>query len=790
MTYFRNILIVFFLIITVNDILFAQNTIKGIVIDSTSNNPLEYAIISVFKNSDQKFVNGTVTDALGKFEVKSLPADNYSIKIEFLGFRTKRINSIVVNQNQTFDVGKISIQSNAQNLQEVVVSGNIANQNVQNSLEKQTFKADQFQNAKGGTAIDVLRNMPSVSINAEGEIRLRGSNRFLVLLNGKPVVSDATTVLSQFPANSIENIEIITSPSAKYDADGKAGIINITTKKGTDDGITIIANAQGGLPSVDTYNNKSKPERYAFDATINYKKQNWDISVGGSFQQNDLAGRRVGDVNTTFDNRFTSFPTDGERSFRRRNYAFRTNITFSANKNNNWTFGFYTGQRLQFRAADIYYNTTQTDLNTGQILRKSYYYNPNLVKKQGDFTLANVDYSHTFGNKSVLSFSTLYEKATLQGFTSNLNVNATNPLDTLQYVNNPAYSPLTGVRTKVDFSIPLAGGKLESGYQFRYQSQTGSFQYKTAILGTSNYVIDPNFSANIDIQNRIHGLYTQFSAKKTKFEYQIGLRYEYSTRQFSSDKLAQPYELTLSNLFPSANLLYRLKSDLNLKVGFSSRVQRSNINELNPYPEREHSETLEQGDPNIKPEFVYLSEIGIVKELKMGSVFATVFNQQVNNVVNRVNSAYNDTILNRIYTNAGNSSQWGLEMGLNLKATKWWTFYAGGSAYYYSIKGTLFNQQVAVSNAAFAYIFNTNQTFQATKTLSFQFNLNYLSQRPTAQGEDSRFLSPNLSVKKVFLNGMISTSILWQNIGLGITNANEQRITTQCRLVKETQKIY
>lgn len=756
---------------------FGQSQLTGRVIDSLSQESIGYGVVSLFYTETNKPASGALADSSGGFIVNNIEAGNYFLKAEFIGYETKFIRDIVLQKNDQRNLGTIVLREKPHALDEVTVSGQKDETAVR--IDKQVYKAEQFQAAKGGTAIDVLKNMPSITVNSEGEIRLRGATGFLVLINGKPVVTDATTVLSQIPANTVENIEIITAPSARYDADGKAGIINITLKKGTDDGWSLLANGQGGLPSVNSFDNLKKPQRYGGDLSVNYKKNKWEVSAGGSYQQNDLAGRRVGDVTTTIDNRYTSFPSSGERSFQRRNFSARAAVTFSPDKYNSITAGFYRGQRLQYRRADIDYANTKTDITTGQIIGTDAYFNSNLVKKQGDFSLANLDYTHTFKNKSSLSISGLYEYALLAGYTKNLNANLLNHSDTLDYVLNTGRSPLEGLRGKVDYAIPLGKGKLETGYQFRYQTQTGSFLYENALLGTGQYQVVPEFSADIRIVNRIHGVYSQYAGKVGKLEYLAGLRYEYSTRTFDSDKQADPYQLDLSNLFPSANLLYRLNKGWKAKAGFSSRVQRSTNNELNPYPEREHSETLEQGDPHIKPEFVYLTEAGLSKEFTKGSFFFTLYNQQIRNVVNRVNSVYNDTILNRIYTNAGNATQWGLEAGVNLKPVKWWSFYAGGNLYNYSIKGSLFNNAVAVSNSAVAYSLNTNHTFQLAKTLSVQFNLNFLSLRPTAQGEDSRFVSPNLSVKKTFLDGRWTAMLQWQNIGLGFIPSNEQRITTR-----------
>ncbi|MDB5257994.1 MAG: TonB-dependent receptor [Chitinophagaceae bacterium] len=755
---------------------FAQHFIKGKVIDSLSKNPVEYASVSLYQTKDSTLVTGQLVDSTGTFQLNDIKPGLYFLKIQFIGYSIKTINSLLLTKSSPIDLGLIALQED-QSLHEVIVSGQ--QRTIDNKFDKQIYKADQFQSAKGGTALDVIKNMPSISVNAEGDIRLRGSTGFLVLINGKPVLTDATTVLSQLPANAIENIEIITSPSAKYDADGKAGIINITTKKGATDGFSFVSNAQLGAPTLDSYNNAENPQRYGGDISINYKKKKWDVSAGGSYQENDLAGRRSGEVQTTVQNRFTSFPSDGERSFKRRNYAARASVTFNANKTNVISAGVYIGQRRQFRRADITYDNVKTDATSGAVLGRAQYFNSNLVKKQGDFSLINLDYTHTFQNQSALSTSLLYEYGLLDGFTKNLNANLDDHTDTLDYVLNTGRSPLSGWRGKIDYVIPIGKGKLESGYQLRYQKQTGEFLYQNAILGTGKFQTVPEFSANIEIDNYIHGLYTQYSVKKEKLEYQVGLRYEYSKRTFNADKLWTPYQLELSNLFPSANLAYSVDKSFKVKAGFSSRVQRSTSNELNPYPEREHSETLEQGDPQIKPEFVYLSEVGVNKTFSIGSAFLNFYNQQINNVVNRVNSVYNDTILNRIYTNAGQARSWGAECGVNIEPLKWWKIYLGGNVYDYKIKGTLFNNAVAVNNHAIAFSINTNHTFTLTNTTSLQLSLNYLSVRPTAQGEDSRFITPNASFKKTFLKGRLSAVVQWQNIGLGIIPSNEQRITTR-----------
>ena len=308
-------------------------------------------------------IAGTVSKSDGSFEFNKLQPGKYSLKFLFIGYQNKFLPVDLTSRRQV-NVGNVSLAPGSELLNQVTITGEKLNS--LNKIDKQSYRADQFESAKGGTAVDVLKNLPSVSVNGEGQISVRGSTGFLVLVNGKPVLTDAQTVLSQLPANSLENIELITSPSAKYDPDGKAGIINIITKKGANDGFTLTTNAQAGLPSTTDYDNKEKPQRFGGDITINFRKDKWDISVGGNYLRNDNAGYREGDVFTKnfTNNTITRFPSNGERSFDKYNFAGRLSAIYSADKNNTFSLGFFSGKRYQGRLADILYNNTTSDLST------------------------------------------------------------------------------------------------------------------------------------------------------------------------------------------------------------------------------------------------------------------------------------------------------------------------------------------------------------------------------------------------------------------------------------------
>lgn len=756
----------------------AQNSVimKGQLLDSLTSAPLAFASIRVDTKDSASLNKGAIADEKGTFEIVGLKKDKYIIKLEYVGYKTKYIEIDASKDSQRLDLGAITLSPLSQLLEAITVNG--LKPNMIATIEKQVYKAEQFEVAKGGTATDVLKNIPSVVVNAEGEITVRGSKGFLVMVNGKPSQVDVATLLSQIPANSIDKIEMITAPSAKYDADGKAGIINIVTKRGVNDGFSLTSNLQYGLPRIDTYFNATEPKRYGADATVNYKKGKLDASLSVNYLKNDIAGRRIGDANTTINNIFTSFPSEGERSFKRENYGVRLVTSYKITKNDELSAGIYLGARTQYRTADIYYRNKKTDLLTNKIVGVSEYYNPNLVLKSGDFKVFNLDYTHSFKNSSTLSLSGLYEKANLDGYTKNRNLNSKNFSDTLQYTYNTGNNPLNAIRLKVDYEKAIGIGKLALGYQYRTQSQEGSFTYKEKSGSFEPFVLNPAFSADISVLNRIHALYSQYAGKYNKMEFSVGLRYENAFREFRDNKGFEPAILKLSNFFPSTNLLYDLGKDLRLKVAYSRRVQRSTNNELNPYPEREHSETLEQGDPNIRPEFIGIYEAGLTKDLKKTSLYLNVYTQQITDIVNRVNSVRNDSILNRIYTNAGKARLIGSEFGITYSPIKKLKVFFGGNVYNLKIKGTLFDKSVAVDSRGWVYSVNSNISYQILPTLSTLFNLSYLSARNTAQGSDSRFYQPNFSVKKSFKENKLNLTLQWQNAAFGKMSVNQQRITT------------
>lgn len=663
-------------------------------------------------------------------------------------------------------------------LEEVVVKGKKPPQSFK--VDRQVFRADAYANAANGNAIDLIKNLPSVSVNGQGEINVRGSSSFLVLINGRPTQGDPAFVLAQLPFSSIAAVELISSPGASFDADGKSGIINILTKTAPEKGLLVQSNLMLGAPPLNDFENQryDHPQRHAADLSLAYQQAKWDLSAGFNYLRNDMAGYREGEVYTLSNNTKTSFPSNGERSFKRYNYGGRLAAAYELNGKNKFDAGVFVGRRFQSRVADLVYNNSRLNQVTGA--RSQFdYFNANTADKEGVFSLVSMGSLHQFSKTTSLALAAQYEGASLEGLTTNENLTYPDLATDLQTTRNPSTNPLHAYRLKADITSNKNGSTWQAGYQFRYDVQRGDFRYYYKNPGSSSFIIDPDFTSALSVRNNIHAGYLQFSRVKQQLFYQLGMRAEHMLRNLNFSQTNTSKKLPLFSVFPSYLLRYNLNEQSSIKTSFTRRVKRTNNYELNPFPEREHSETLEQGDPELLPELTAVWEIGLEQKFNRGSLYGTIYYQRIKNPIQRVNKVYNDTILNRVFTNAGMATQWGAEANMTYRVGNVWQCILGGNIYQYKISGSIFNGSTPISNNSWVFSINSTQNFTLEKNWSVQLNVNYLSIRATAQGEDGAFLTPNFSVKKTSPDRRwtIQGSWLFMDGGLGISN--RQRISTR-----------
>jgi len=748
--------------------------ISGRILDNKGT-PMEAASISLYDSAGIK-VFQALSDIEGKFMFEKNVNPNAYLIISFIQFGSRTI--FLSSSKNIIELGDINLQNNQYSLTEVVVLGKKLPINLK--VDKQVFSAGQFANAANGNGIDLIKNLPSVSVNGLGEISLRGSGSFQVMINGKPSSGDPSYILAQLSAASIENIEVITSPGATYDADGKSGIINVVTKTALEQGWMVQSSVMYGTKPFNNFDNKryEEPQRGSVDVTAGYRKNKWDLNIGFNYLRNDISGYREGDVNTTINGVFTSFPSNGERSFKKYNSGGRIAIGHDTKLGNRWEAGVYIGNRFQSRVADLLYNIKHRVIATG-VITSFDYFNENTQDKEALFSLANVGYDHKLSGKAKINFSLQYEGANLTGLTINKNFNNIGRAVLFQQTNNPSSNPLNAIRFKTDYTFKNNTSTINMGYQFRNDKQDGNFEYAYKNMGMPQFIIDPLFSSNLKVNNNIHAAYIQYSEKQNKVFKQIGLRAEHLVRTLTFYNNNKQNDLILPSLFPSFIFRYDAKDKLVLKTSYTRRVKRTNNFELNPLPEREHAETLEQGDPNLLPELTGALEMGLEKSWQKGNLNFTIYRQDIKNPIQRVNKVYNDTILNRVFTNATKALQMGMELNITNSITPYWQSLISGNFYHYKIDGTIFDGAVNVSNASTIYSINSTQSIKIQKGLALQLSINYLSNRITAQGEDGAFVTPNLSLKKTTQDQRWTFQMQWLNIDMGSKIANRQRITTR-----------
>ena len=417
------------------------------------------------------------------------------------------------------------------------------------------------------------------------------------------------------------------------------------------------------------------------------------------------------------------------------------------------------------------------EVGSDRVFNQRTFYNENLRVRRGDFFIASLDYERDLGNDRKLALSGLYERTLLGGPTDNTILTEQGSTDSLQYQFNTNDNPLDGYRLNLDYTGKIGAATWESGYQFRYLKHPGDFLYLDRDFENDRFVENPLFTNGILLRRDVHAAYSQVSGATEKLEYAAGLRLEYFDRTVKLNRPDTTYRLDRVGLYPSVNLRYQLGEGRYLKAGYSRRIDRTTTFKMTPFPEREHNETLEQGDAELLPELTDLLEFGATTNWGDNSAFATVYYRHTRDVINRVNTVFNDTILNRIYTNVGSADALGLELGLTIfPAGNDWRVSLGGNLFRYQIQGEVFGDEVDTGN--WVYSINAVTDVPVFKLADLQLGINYLSERVTAQGRDGRFFNPYLSLRREFPEQRLAVTFQWQNISLGLWDNNQQRITT------------
>lgn len=761
----RTIIIIIFLLTHLST--FAQQVnISGTVKDKTTQQSLPFVTVAVL-DTHNNIISGVKTNDTGFFKLTYKTIEKVQLKIQSIGYTS--LDTVLVIKRYDIDHNiTFYLTPSITLLNEITVS---AEKNASSSkIDKQTFNVKQLGNTTSGTGLDILQRLPSVTINTEGKILMRGNAEFLVTINGKFTNQTAADVLAQLPANTIENIEIISSPSASLDAEGKAGIINIVTKKVNLDGWGIVTNTN--LSNVN-------PARYGGDFTFYKSKNKFSSFITANFRQYNIRGFRKGEIRTLFQDTITYSPSDGERPTKEKIYGIRAGTTFTPSQNTTLSTGIYYGYKQNDRIANLHYkeySTTQQPLNLNydftQEIPDRMFLNENVFVRTGKFFTANTELIKSFKNKNKLSIATLYEYSVLGGPLTNQDTDETTKKPTLKERSNEI-SPLNAWRVQTDYSIFINSNvTFETGLQWRTVHHKGDFNFERLNILNNNWEKDPEFNDNLNLTQSIYAVYLQANGKYKILDFRVGLRAEQMYRNLTHASGTIPANLTQLDIFPTLQTFLKLKNEQSLKFGYSKRIDRPTTKALAPFKNHRHSEAIWIGDPDLLPEISHNIELGYIKNFNKLSLTLTSYYNTTNNLIFRVNDSYSRITLFTIATNAGNSQSTGLEFTSEWQISDKIRLNASGNIYrfhLYNLKNNDVNNRQSTN-----YNLNGNFSYRFLSKFKWEWNTTYLSKSVTAQGYDTDLLLSNMSLKYSY-NNKFTFDLIFQNI----FNSNIQTINTQ-----------
>jgi outer membrane receptor protein involved in Fe transport len=599
---------------------------------------------------------------------------------------------------------------------------------------------------------------------------MRGNAEFLVTVNGKFTNQTASDILAQLPANTIESIEIVTSPSASLDAEGKAGIINIVTKKVDLDGWGLVVNTN--LSNIN-------PNRYGGDITFYKSKNKFSSFITANFRQYNIGGFRKGLIRTLFQDTITYSPSGGIRPTEEKAYGIRAGTSFNPNKSTSINTGIFYGFKQNDRTAILNYqefSNAQVPLDLNHDFTNAMpdrnFLNSNLFIRTGKFFTVNSDFTKTYENKNKLSIAAIYEYSVLGGPLTNQDVDESTDKISLKERSNEV-SPLDAWRLQADYSIYLNNNTtLETGIQYRTVHHRGDFVFERLNLTSNSWEKDPEFNDNLNLRQSIYAGYLQLNGQYKNVNFKAGLRAEQMFRNLTHTLGTEPSTLNQLDFFPSFQVFWKLKSEQNIKFGYSKRIDRPTTKALAPFKNHRHSEAIWIGDPNLLPEISHNIELGYIKNFEKLNLTLTTYHNRTQNLIFRVNDSYSRITLFTISTNAGNSNSTGAEFTADWQINKKIRFYLSGNIYRFELYN-LKNSDVSNKQST-NYNLSSNFSYRFLAKFKWEWNTTYLSKTATAQGFDTDLLLSNTSIKYTH-NSQFAFDLIWQNI----FNSNVQTINTQ-----------
>ncbi len=710
-----------------SNIVFAQKT--GKIIGNISDNQqiIEFANVTLAKMPDStKIVHFTSTDSLGKFAFDKVNLGTYLIKISLIGYKSFSQSIVLSEENDSYSLNNLIIKNDGKLLNEVVVTSQ--KKLIEKTSEGFIVNAAANITQIGGTATDLLKSTPTVAVDADGGITLRGKTP-LILVNGR---NSNLTNADQIPASSIESIEIINSASAKYDANAESGIINIRLKKNTQNGTNGAIALGAGMGSRSRINSS---------VLLNHKVGKWNIGLG---YDNRFAGRTKHITgNRTNYNLPETYQINQDRNDERveRLQNLKLNLDFSPNDKNSLSLEAIGNIEGQDNLEDL----------KSLIYKQNNSYNSGNDRYSGEFRRAKVaefalNYSRKFSNpqKSLsVNANTSIEngKENTDISAQNLSESLTNLGETLfQKTHNYENGNISNAM--LDYAFPVSEKSfLETGYKGTFRSIRTDYESSNKVGNdrlANDYIINTASSTIFNFNEQIHALYALFHAylgekDKQKWKYELGLRAEKVNNGGETQNLSTKFTNDYLKLFPTANFSYFVTSDEFWKISYGKRINRPRLGQLNPFVDITDALNPHSGNPNLKPEIIQALEVGYNREWKNISLSSNAFYRHSKNTIRNFFQQQANGIVLNMPMNIGSADSYGFENIFTAKATKFYDLNASVTLFQQKLNGSNISSD-AIQNS-FNWYGKLINNFVLSKGGKLQLIGNYNSAATTPQGQ-------------------------------------------------------
>jgi len=776
-------------IFSIPNSVFAQKkefNITGKVVDDDMGVPLEYATVTVTKVNDPSYVNGGVTDINGNFSIE-VPSGIYNVKVEFISFQSKSFSN--KNVNADLNLGTVQLGLSSDSLDEVVVRAETTQVEVR--LDKKIYNIGKDLTTAGGTVSDALNNVPSVSVDVEGAISLRGNENVKILINGKPSAMagfGSTDVLGQLPADAIDRVEVITSPSARYDAEGTAGILNIILKKEKTLGFN------GSLTT-----NVGIPETYGVTANVNLRTDKYNIFNTTGYNY------RKGPGHADFDTRYVNGDFDRvveNREYDRLNRGFNTNLGIEYYLNDMssitatgfWRFG--NDRDITTNNTDKYSNGTlqlQTlREETQEENDRSFQFAVNYINKfdeKGHQITADFQYENSNDKEpSFITETPLFENTNgLAGFLPSEKV--LNEEDQKEYL------------IQTDYVLPFGeDSQFEAGYRGNFKEEITDYRLSVQDSVSNQLELSPLTNVFSYTEN-VNAVYTQYGTKFGDFSFLLGLRLENTQLKGKIDspltddqietEFGFPIDTNFDNnylgLFPTVNLIYELSDTENVTLGYNRRINRPRGWFINPFPSRSSRTNIFQGNPNLAPSYASAYDLGYLKRWEKLTLTSSVYYQYETNAFERVQQGtgqlFNGTeIIRTIPINLSSEQRIGAEAGVLYNPAKWLRLNGSFNYFQFEKSGQYNDIDYGSKNNSWFARFSSKVSLPAK--IDWQTNAFYRGKQENSQTKSDGILSIDMALSKDLFKDKATLTL---NVSDLLNSRKRNSITTTDRFIQNSE---